>query len=301
MLRITMVFLMLLSLQSCKNQNQTIDLQGHRGARGILPENTIPGFIKALEIGVTTLEMDVVISKDNKVVVSHEPFFSHEIAITPKGEIITLENEQQHNIYQLPYEEIKKYDVGIKPHERFPLQQKMPVHKPLLIDVINEAENYTTKNNLKKPYYNIEIKRNSEFDTIYHPAVKEFVTLVLEQINMSQIANRICIQSFDIETLQMVKQMEPQLTLALLVENEKSLDQNIKNLGFTPQVYSPYVTLVNQKLVDNCKKQNMLLIPWTVNTQEEILEMIQFQVDGIITDYPDKLKSVLDSLNISVF
>src|SRR6188474_3759231 len=101
------------------------DIQGHRGCRGLMPENTIPAMIKALDLGVTTLEMDVVISKDNKVVVSHEPWFESEITTKPDGSFIKPGEAMQYNIFQMSYDEVLKYDVGMKTHPRFPQQQKM--------------------------------------------------------------------------------------------------------------------------------------------------------------------------------
>src|SRR5262245_19024474 len=107
------------------------DTQGHRGCRGLMPENTIPAMINALDLGVTTLEMDAVITRDNKVVMSHEPFFNHEIATKPDGSYVTEAEEKSLNIFLMTYDEVKKYDVGMKPHPRFPQQKKMNVVKPL--------------------------------------------------------------------------------------------------------------------------------------------------------------------------
>ena len=106
---------------------KSIDYQGHRGCRGLLPENTIPAFKKALDLGVKTLEMDVVITKDKQVILSHEPWFSHEIALDPEGNPIQLETETSHRIYQMTFEETQNYDVGSKDHPRFPEQEKMEI------------------------------------------------------------------------------------------------------------------------------------------------------------------------------
>jgi len=290
---------MLAGINSTKAQ-RFVDVQGHRGCRGILPENTIEGFIKALEVGVTTLEMDVVISKDKQVVVSHEPYFSHEISTAPSGEIITRKSEKQYNIYRFNYDEIKQYDVGMKTHSRFPRQKKIPAFKPLLKDVIALSEEYAENNSLKKPHYNIEIKRKPEMDSIFHPSVEEFVQLVVSQVNDSNISDRACIQSFDIESLQRVKKIAPELTTALLIENNNSLEDNLKRLGFTPNIYSPYYRLVSQDLVNSCKEKGMRVIPWTVNKEKDMIEMIELNVDGIITDYPQELIVLLDELKIGI-
>lgn len=291
--QLRILIILVLMLQACSENHSTIDLQGHRGCRGDYPENTVAGFLAAMEAGVTTLEMDVVISKDKQVVLSHEPYFSHDIALTPSGEEITEENERQYNLYELTYEEIARFDVGQRNNPRFPNQKKMAASKPLLSDVIAKAESYAKDHHLKQPFYNIEIKRTPAYDSIFHPGVNEFVDLVLAQVEDKSIANRVCIQSFDIETLQRVKALKPNLTLALLIENKLSFEQNIKNLGFDPEIYSPSFELVDQALIEQCAARNIKVVPWTVNQESDVLRMINLGVDGIITDFPNKTKEIL--------
>ncbi|HYO20902.1 MAG TPA: glycerophosphodiester phosphodiesterase family protein, partial [Flavisolibacter sp.] len=108
----------------------TFDKQGHRGCRGLMPENTIAAMKKAIDLGVTTLEMDVVITADEKVVLSHEPFFNHEITTKPDGSYVKEAEEKTLNIYQMTYDRVKSFDIGLKPHPRFPQQQKLPAVKP---------------------------------------------------------------------------------------------------------------------------------------------------------------------------
>ena len=155
-----------------------MDIQGHRGCRGLYPENSLPAFSKAIALGVHTLELDVVISKDHKVVVSHEPYMNHEIALDVYGNAISQDNELNHNLYQMSYDNIKRYDCGSKVHPRFPEQKKLNVYKPLLEEVIDLADELTNKT----IRYNIEIKSLPEYDGIYSPPVEEFVQLVIEVI-----------------------------------------------------------------------------------------------------------------------
>lgn len=115
------------------------DKQGHRGCRGLMPENTIPAMLKALDLGVTTLEMDVVITKDKKVILSHEPWFGREITTKPDGSFIGDREERKYNLYWMTFEETKAFDVGMKTNPRFPTQEKMKVTKPLLSDVIDSV------------------------------------------------------------------------------------------------------------------------------------------------------------------
>ena len=153
------------------------DKQGHRGCRGLMPENTIPAMIHALGLGVTTLEMDVVMTKDKKLVLSHEPFFNHEISTRPDGTEVTAKEESSLNIYQMTYEEVKDYDVGLKPHPRFPRQEKIKTIKPLLSDVFEAVKQYMMTSRRPFPYYNIETKTQPLTDNIYHPGPEEFVAV----------------------------------------------------------------------------------------------------------------------------
>ena len=110
------------------------DLQGHRGARGLRPENSIPAFIIALDSGVTTVELDLAITKDKQIVVSHEPWMSSSICLQPDGSAISEKDQKSFNIYQMDYEEVRQFDCGSKGHDGFPDQVKLPTTKPLLRD-----------------------------------------------------------------------------------------------------------------------------------------------------------------------
>ncbi len=303
-------FISFLLLTSCSTQGilktdtmtttQSLDVQGHRGCRGLLPENTIPAFIKAIDLGVTTLELDLVISKDKEVIISHEPFFSHEIATTPDNEDIIEATELRHNLYELTYEEIKAYDVGMKPHHRFPEQEKLNIHKPSFRDMVTEIEAYVTKLGVKKPLYNIEIKRKPKFDNQYHPEAQEFAQLVVDVVGSLGIEDRTFIQSFDIQSLIETKKLTDNIQLVYLIENQNSIQENIDALGFTPDVYSPYFKLIDKSVIAYCRKEKMQLIPWTVNEVEDMKQQLALGVDGIITDYPDRLVDLCQRLNIKV-
>ena len=264
------------------------DKQGHRGCRGLMPENTIPAMIKALELGVTTLEMDVVITKDKQVLLSHEPFFDHEIS-SYQGKSVESSEERKFNIYQLTYEETQQFDVGLKPHPRFLQQKKIPVKKPLLADVIDSIENYCRRQKLPLPFYNIETKSQPLTDQLFHPAPEAFVNLVMNVINQKSIAERVIIQSFDFRTLKVIHTNYPSIKTAALIEDfdKEGLENHLRDLGFVPSIYSPHYSLVTEELVQKCHVQKMKVIPWTVNDRLKIDELRRMGVDGIITDYPD--------------
>jgi len=268
-----------------------LDIQGHRGCRGLMPENTIPAMYKAIDLGVNTLELDVVISKDQQVVVSHEAFMHHEMCTTPQGKPITVAEEKSFNLYQMDYDSIRKYDVGIQPHPRFPLQQKIPAVKPLLSALIDSIELYVQKTG-RSVYYNIETKTSPDEDNIYHPEPEKFIALLMQLIIKKRIEQRVIIQSFDPRTLQIVHHQYPLIKTALLTEaqNAGNIEKNIRQLGFTPSIYSPDYTTVTKTMVDRCHQLKMKVIPWTVNKKSDIDFLIKLSVDGIITDYPDLLR-----------
>jgi glycerophosphoryl diester phosphodiesterase len=265
------------------------DKQGHRGCRGLMPENTIPAMIKALDLGVTTLEMDIAITKDKKPVLSHEPWFAQEITTKPDGKYMGEREERKFAIYWMTYEQVKTFDVGLKPHPRFPQQQKMKAVKPLLADVIDSSEKHAVATGRPLPYYNIETKTNSEFDSVFHPKPAEFVDLLMIVIKEKGIEERVIIQSFDFRTLQYLHQKYPTIKTAMLIEDfdKRGLDDQIKALGFIPTIYSPDYSLVNEDLIHHCHKQQIRIIPWTVNDKGTIDKLKSMGVDGIISDYPN--------------
>lgn len=251
--------------------SQQFDIQGHRGCRGLMPENSIEGMKKAIDIGVTTLELDVVISADQQVLLSHEPFLSHEICWDKNGNEIMEEKEKSFNLYTMNYSDIRQCDCGSKTHPRFLNQTKIKTYKPLLAEVIDSVENYIKRKYPSKTiYYNIETKSAIEGDAVFHPKPELFVDLLLKVIEEKGIQNRIHIQSFDVRTLQYLHQIKPNFKTVLLVENKLSIRENLKLLGFKPNVYSPEFILLEEKSVRYLHRNNIKVIPWTVNERADI-------------------------------
>lgn len=268
------------------NAQFTYDLQGHRGSRGLMPENTIPAMIKALDLGATTLELDLAVTKDGIVIVSHEPYMNPVICLTSDGKEIAA-GDKSHNIYQMDFAEVVKYDCGTKFHSGFPKQVKFLISKPKLVDLIDVVEKYVTDMGLPKPNYNIEIKSSPEGDGTYHPGPKEFSDLVYVLINDKLDWNRVTIQSFDFRVLQYVHQAYSKVTLAMLVETAAKPSEQLAELGFQPQIYSPYFIALTKETVDQLHQKGMKIIPWTVNTTAQMERLLEMGVDGIITDYPN--------------
>jgi glycerophosphoryl diester phosphodiesterase len=274
---------------------QKIDVEAHRGGRALMPENTIPTMLHAIDLGVRTLELDCVISADKKVVVSHDVYMSSDFMRKPDGSDLTKAEEKEYRIYAMTYDSVRKFDAGMKPHPEFPEQVKMKTYKPLLSELIDSVEAYVKKHHLKPVYYNMEVKSSPMGDDKYHPKPEEFVSLMMNVIKEKKIADRVIIQSFDVRSLQVVHRDNPKQVTSLLVFNKGSLDSNVTVLGFKPDIYSPYYTAVTPEMVKAAHAQHIKVLPWTPNESSDMQKLIDAGVDGIITDYPDRLVQLAGS------
>lgn len=276
-----------------KSLYSQLDIQGHRGARGLYPENSIEGFIYALQLGVNTLEMDVVISADGNVVVSHDPYISATICTDTLGNTIDKNAQKDFNLYKMTYEQIKKCDCGSLPHPSFPEQKKLKTYKPLLTEVIDAVEKYINENGLGKVKYNIETKSTPSLDDIFQPKPNVFVDNLMGVVQQKNIDNRVVIQSFDARTIEYAHQKYPSIKTALLVPFPLNAVKALKNLSYTPNILSPNYKSVNKKVLKYCKGNKIQVIPWTVNDEKTMEKLINLGMDGIITDYPNKLIELL--------
>lgn len=270
------------------------DWQGHRGCRGLLPENTVPAFLEALSFPeLRTLELDLAVSADSQLIVSHEPWFSAEICTTPAGARIAKEEEERLLLYAMSAAAIRAYDCGSLSHPRFPQQRRLKAHKPTLSEVV-EAVRAEYPERIETLRWNIEIKSRPEWDGIRCPPPEEFARLTVKTIRELGIFDRCTVQSFDPRPLQYARALAPDLKLAFLVENDLSFERNLDRLGFTPEIYSPHHPLVTPALLKKCREKGMKLIPWTVNDPDDMRRLIRLGVDGIITDYPDRIAQLGD-------
>ena len=274
---------------------QKLDVQAHRGGRGIMPENSVPAMLHALDLGVKTLELDCVISQDQQVVVSHDVYMSADFMLMPNGRQISKAEEKQLLLYQMPYDSIRHFDGGTKPNAQFPEQKKMKTYKPLLSELIDSVEQYVKIHHLKTVFYNIEIKSSAAEDDLAHPRPESFVKLVMEVIQNKKIESRVIIQSFDTRPLNVLHQKYPKQQLAYLIANKESFAQNIQKLGFTPAIISPYYTQIDADFVNQAHQNKVKVLPWTVNTEESMKKMAALNVDGMISDYPDRLVALFGS------
>lgn len=285
-----MHILLALFLSIFSYQILAFEWQGHRGARGIYPENTVSGMLEALKYPVTTLEMDVVVSKDQQVVVSHDLWMNPKICLHPEAKPY---KEKEIILYKLNYQEIEKFDCGSKPHENFPQQFRVAVKKPLLRDLLKTTEKAISELEDRAISYSIEIKSTPmDEKSKFQPLYKAFADLVVKEILAILPANRFYIQSFDWRVLKYLKQAYPEIRLVALRESSYKASEIEKELSFRPDVFSPHYQLLTKDDVNFFHQQIIKVIPWTVNTVDEMEKLIDFGIDGIITDYPNLISSV---------
>ncbi|MGM0458822.1 MAG: glycerophosphodiester phosphodiesterase family protein [Bacteroidota bacterium] len=283
--------LLLILLYGCmiNETRYDYDLQGHRGARGLLPENTIPSFIKAVDLGVQTLELDLVVTAGGELLVSHEPWFNHQISTKPDGTPVTENEEMDLNIYEMTYEEIREYDVGMRGNPDFPNQEPMEVSKPLFRDMVIAIEAYIIENDLPQIKYNVETKSQPDWYGVYSPLPESFAEILYRELTALDILGRVIVQSFDSATLIAMREIDPEIPLAMLVYQEtQTMERMTELLGFTPDIWSPNYSLVTEELVARTDREGIRLIPWTVNDPAEMVRLLELGVDGIITDYPNR-------------
>lgn len=294
---ISVVALGLLSLSGCKTMQKSksadkvqfpsFSTEGHRGGRGLFPENSMIAMRHAVDLGVTTLEMDTHITKDGKVVVTHDDYLSPAFMLTPEGKEIPKSDAKKYAVYQMDYDLLKQFDLGTKFHAEFPQQKKIKTYVPLLADLIDDVQTYTKGK--RQMFYNIETKCSEKGDGIVNPEPEVFVKLLMEVIENKGISPYVVIQSFDKRTLQVLHKKYPHIRTSYLVSNKKTVEENLRDLGFTPFILSPNYKMVDAEMIKKCHDKQIKVIPWTVNTKEEIAGLKQLNVDGIISDYPDLL------------
>lgn len=289
--------------------SHALDLQGHRGARGLAPENTLAGFERALEIGVTTLEMDVAVTADGVVVLSHDPALNPAIARDATGGWLRGRSPL---IRTLTYEELKAFDVGrIDPvssyARRFPEQSPRDGERvPTLAAVFARVKALGAD----EVGFNIETKvfPTRPDETL---APEPFVRALLAVVRDAGMVGRVTIQSFDWRTLQLVQRLEPAIrtvyltirgrdedtleggtwTAGLLLKDFPSVAHMVNAAGGA--IWSPAYRNLSAEAVKGAHALGLKVVPWTVNDPADVVRLIDWGVDGIITDYPDRVRDVM--------
>jgi glycerophosphoryl diester phosphodiesterase len=295
----------------------TLDIQGHRGARGLAPENTLPAFARALSIGVTTLEMDSAITQDGVVVVSHDPALNPDITRGPDGGWLASTGPA---IWRTSYADLQGYDVGrLKPGtaygNRWPEQQPVDGTRiPRLAEVfalVKRSGNETVR-------FNIETKV-SPLEPGQTAGPEDFARKLIAAIRSGGMAQRATIQSFDWRTLVVARREAPEIpTVCLTVE--KGFMDNIQAQGASPwtagsrfrdhgsvprmvkaaggAVWSPYLGDLTREAVKEAQTLGLKVVVWTVNNPADMRRVIEWGVDGVISDYPDRLRRASGELGV---
>lgn len=266
---------------------------GHRGTRGKMPENTIPSMTRAIADGANTIEFDVHITKDGQVVVYHDASFNPEYTTKPDGSNIAPAERGNYTFYQMNYADIKPFIIGEKEYPAFPEQQRMKSYAPLLGEMIDAVEGYTKRHHLVPVNYLLEIKSSEKTDGKEQPAPEEYVKKLMAVKQLKGLGKRLIIQSFDKRPLQVIHKRYPEIALGFLTGDKNvTSEKQVEELGFVPEFYNPHFSMVTKELLDYCHGKKMMVVPWTVETIEDMKRLTEMGVDGIITDYPDRLSEI---------
>lgn len=303
------------------NTAAAFDLQGHRGARGLAPENTLPGFARAVAIGVTTLETDLAVTRDGVLVLSHDPALNRDITRLPDGRWLT---SRRLLIRDLTFDELGHFDVGrTNPGSaygrQFPAQASADGARiPALTDLF--ALGGTSGRPLR---YNLEIKTSP-----LHPADTidplSFARLLVDVVHSAGFASRVTIQSFDWRTILETRRLAPEIaTSCLTMDGPDGGTIRGEHGGPSPwlagvdranpgasvprlaaaagcRIWSPYWRNLDRSAVSEAHGLGLEVIPWTVNRPDDIEAILDFGVDGLITDYPDIARSLLDRRGLAL-
>ena len=296
------------------------DIEAHRGGRALRPENTLASFANALSMGVDTLELDIGVTADGALVVSHERGLNPDLARGPDGAYVAAPGIP---FVRLPLAEVKKYDVGrIRPDSayarQFPDQQAVPGTP---IPTLSEVFALVRKSGDGHVRFNIETKIDPNHPD-ESPDPQRFVTLLLDLAAAEKFEDRIMVQSFDWRTLQLVQKLAPAIPTVYLTlqkgnaptvslqratewtagfdpaEHGGSLPRTIKDAGGA--IWSPYFGDVTPELVAESHGLGLKVVVWTVNKKDDIARLIDAGVDGIISDRPDLLREVAGEKGIAL-
>lgn len=265
-------------------------IQAHRGGAAIYPENTLPAMLHAVDLGIPVLEMDLHISQDSLVVVSHDSYLNPLKALTPEGDTIAA-GDKAHTLYSMPYDSIRRYDVGTRFNPAFPHKASLLCRVPLLSELIDSVEHYVRERSLPPVSYNIEIKSSRKKDGFLTPDYRTFTDLCMKVLLSKNLGDRLLMQSFDTDGLNYLHEKYPNVRVAYVMSDKgESFEQLMAKLHFVPQVFSPEFTMVTPELVKQVHARQMQIVPWTVDSKEEALRLQALGVDQIITNRPDSMQ-----------
>ena len=288
------------------------DLQGHRGARALAPENTLPAFARALAIGVTTLETDIAITRDGRLIISHDPALNPDITRGPDGQFLAARGPV---IWHTDFAELQRYDVGrLKPGTRYaglyPAQQPADGSRlPLLADLfalVKKSGNTEVRFALET-----KLNPNAPLDTM---APEPFARALIAAIREAGVAGRTTVLSFDWRTLQVVQKEAPEIGTVYLTAQQRWLDNvgandtagsawtagfRYADHGSVPKlikaaggrIWSCFHGDLDAEKVQQAQSLGLTVLAWTVNEPADIVRAMDIGVDGIVTDRPDLVRA----------
>ncbi|MFM7684179.1 MAG: glycerophosphodiester phosphodiesterase family protein [Bacteroidota bacterium] len=277
-MRLSLIFVVHFFYQLAFTQVNKVEIYGHRGFRGLYPENSIIGFQKAIELGINGIELDVVLNKNKELVISHEHFFQKEFCLDSLGK--EIQKESDYTIYNLTQEQISRFDCGSKYHSKFPDQIKLKTTKPLFQDFI-------TSTNLHNVILLFEVKSNPKEYGISQPEPKEYCEIILNELKKYPFKSNVRIMSFDNQILEELHKLDSSYPLIYLTYLPKSPRYFLKKLSFTPYALGMFYPTINKRKVNELNELKIKLFAWTVNSKDTAGKLIHYGVDGIISDFPN--------------
>lgn len=252
---------------------------GHRGCRGIMPENTIPAFQKAIELGADGIEWDVVVNKDKQLVISHEPFFQSSYCLDSNGN--EIKNESDFNIYNLTQEQIEKFDCGSKGNSKYPDQEKFKVSKP----TVQEAFKIL---NLENKTLLFEVKSEEKEYGKTQPYPEDFVQIILKEVENYKWKDNIVFMSFDSNIINEINKQNSSLKCVYLTYSPfVSLKKSLKDLDFKPYAVGMFHPTISKKEIKYAHENNIKVFAWTVNKEKDASHLKNLGIDALITDFPN--------------
>ena len=264
-------------------------IYGHRGCRGILPENTLESFNKALEYNIAGIEWDVVVNKNRQLVISHEEYMDKNYCLTPEGK--EIKKEKEHSIFQMSQEEIKTYDCGSKKYNKFLEQKHFKTYKPLVQEAFNKID-------FKGKTILFEIKSEEKLYGKEQPYPEEYVDIVLKEVNNFKYKKQIIFMCFDTRILELLYFKAPEYRLIYLHTGIGfSSSRMLNQLTFKPFALGVYSKFITKKTILKAHEKEVKVFAWTVNKEKEFNRLLETKLDGIITDYPNVFGIAIDGSN----
>jgi len=261
---------------------QNTKIFGHRGCRGLLPENTIAAFNKAIELGVDGIEWDVVVNKDKELIISHEAYIDKSYCKYFDGTYINNKSKKELNIYNITSKDINKYDCGSIYKDKFPDQKLQKSVKPSVKQAFNEVNFNNTTEIL------FEIKSSPVDYNIYQPEIKEYANIIYNELVNNSRLEHVTFMSFDKNMLNELIKLFPQNKYIYLIYNPlKPYKDIIGELNFEPYALGIYYHIITDNTIKQAHNNDIKIYAWTVNNNKDAKKLISKGVDGIITDYPN--------------